>query len=115
MSVLLGVHVERVENGAEDIVLALIVGGIADPNRARALVAGQVIEYLFGQVALPADAVHDLERAVGVALEVGDVLDEVVSLPAEPERAETPEREGRVAHPGVAVVPVALAARRLRQ
>ena len=49
------------------------------------------------------------------ALEVGDVLDEVVGLPVEAERCRAPQRERRVAHPAVAVVPVALAARRLRQ
>ncbi len=40
---------------------------------------------------------------------------ELVGLPVEVEPVERLQREGRVAHPGVAVVPVALAARRLGQ
>ncbi len=31
---LLGVHVDRVEHGAEDVVLALVEGAVADPHRA---------------------------------------------------------------------------------
>ena len=47
--------------------------------------------------------------------DVGDEVEEVVGLPVEAERVEAPEHEGGVADPGVAVVPVALAARRLGQ
>ena len=53
--------------------------------------------------------------AVLVRLEVGDELHELVGLPVEVEPVQRLQRERRVAHPGVAVVPVALAARRLRQ
>ena len=63
--VLLGVQVERVEHRAVDVVLALLVGVVADPHRARTLIAGEVVERLLGEVALAADAVHDLQRAVG--------------------------------------------------
>jgi hypothetical protein len=91
--VLLRVHVERIEDGPENVVLALFVGAVADADRTRALVAGQVVERLLGEVALPADSVHDLQRAVAVALEVSHVLDEVVGLPAQTERAEAPQRE----------------------
>ena len=111
----LGVQVDRVEHRAEDVVLALLVGAVADPHRRRALVAVEVRELGLVQVALAADPVHDLQRAVLVALEVGDVLHEVVGLPVEAERVQPPQRERRVAHPAVAVVPVALAARRLGQ
>ena len=86
VAVLLGVQVERVEHRAVDVVLALGPGVVSDPHRPRALVAGEVIERLLGQVALAGNAVHDLQRAVAVALEVSDVLDEVVRLPTEPER-----------------------------
>ena len=47
--------------------------------------------------------------------DVGEEVEEVVGLPVEPERVEAPEHERGVAEPRVAVVPVALAARRLRQ
>ena len=50
-----------------------------------------------------------------VALEVGDELHELVRLPIEVEVVQRLERERRVADPGVAVVPVALASRRLGQ
>ena len=46
---------------------------------------------------------------------VGDEVEEVVGLPVEAERVEAPQHERGVADPGVAVVPVALAAGRLGQ
>ena len=46
---------------------------------------------------------------------VGDEVEEVVGLPVEAERVQPPQRERRVADPAVAVVPVALALRRLGQ
>ncbi len=67
------------------------------------------------EVFLALDPVHDLQRAVLVALHVGHVLHEVVRLPVQAQRVQRPQREGRVAHPAEAVVPVAFPARRLRQ
>ena len=78
-------------------------------------VAGEVVARRLGQVAPAVDPVHDLERAVLVRLDVGDELHELVGLPVEVEPVQRLQREGRVAHPRVAVVPVALAARRLGQ
>ncbi len=115
MAAHLRVQIDRVEHGAEDVVLLLVVGAVADPHGPRALVAAEVVERRLGQVAFAADPVHDLQAAVAVTLEVGDELHEVVGLPVEAERVQPPEREGRVAHPAVAVVPVALALRGLRQ
>ena len=112
---LLGVQVDRVQHGAEHVVLALVVGAVADAHGRRALIAAEVIERRLGEVFLAADAVHDLQRAVLVARDFGDVLDEVVCLPIQAERMQRPQRERCVAHPAVAVVPVALAARRLGQ
>ena len=109
-----GVQVDRVEQHPPDVVLALVPGAVADADRAGALVAGQVVESLLGQLALAADPVHDLQ--VGVLLgQVGDEVEEVVRLPVEAEGVQAPEHEGRVAQPGVAVVVVALAAGGLRQ
>ena len=71
-----GVQQDRVEHGAEYVVLALVERPVADPHRAGAGIAGQVLAGRFGQVAAAVDAVHDLQRAVGVRLEVGDELDE---------------------------------------
>ena len=105
----------RVQHRAEDVVLALVERAVADPHRVRALVAGELVARGLGQVAPAVDAVHDLQRAVGVGLEVGDELHELVGLPVEVEPVQRLQRERGVAHPRVAVVPVALAARRLRQ
>ena len=112
---LLGVQVHRVEHRAEHVVLALVVRAVADPHRARAFVALEVLERRLLQVPGPRDPVHDLQRPVLVALEIRHVLDEVVGLPVQPERVQAPQRERGVAHPAVAVVPVALPVRRLRQ
>ena len=111
----LGVQVDRVEHGAPHVVLVLAVGAVADPDRARVLVAREVVEDLLGQLGAAVDAVHDLELALLGLGDVGHEVEEVVRLPVEPERVQAPERERGVADPGVAVVPVALAARRLRQ
>ena len=107
------VQEDRVERGAEDVVLPLVEGAVADPHRARSCVAGEVVERRLRQVAPPVDPVHDLQRAVLVRLDVGDELHELVGLPVEVQVVERLQRERRVADPRVAVVPVALAARRL--
>ena len=111
----LGVQVERVEHGAPHVVLVLVVGAVAHPHRPGALVAGQVVERLLHQLGLAVDPVHDLELALLGLGHVGDEVEEVVGLPVEAQRVEAPEREGGVADPAVAVVPVALAAGRLGQ
>ena len=108
-----GVQQDGVEDGAEDVVLALVEGAVADAHRLRALVAREVVQRRLGQVPPTVDPVHDLERAVLVGLEVGHELHELVGLPAEVQEVQGLEREGGVAHPRVAVVPVALAARGL--
>ncbi len=78
-------------------------------------VAGEVVARGLGQVAAAVDPVHDLQRPVLVGLEVGDELHELLGLPVEVQVVQRLQREGRVAQPRVAVVPVALAAGRLRQ
>src|SRR6266498_277356 len=88
-------------------------------HRRRAHVALQVPELLLGQVLVPVDAVHDLQRARlaagGVAEAPLQPLHERAGLLGEPEPEQRVEREGGVAHPRVAVVPVAYAAELLRQ
>ena len=111
----LGVQVDGVQHRAVDVVLTLVEGAVADAHRARPFVALEVVRASLVEILLAAHPVHDLQRAVLVALEVGDVLDEVVGLPVQAERVQPPQREGRVAHPAEAVVPVAFAAGRLRQ
>ena len=110
-----GVQQDRVQRGAVDVVLALVERAVADPHGARADVAGEVVARRLGEVAATVDPVHDLQRAVGVGLEVGDELHVLVGLPVEVEPVQRLQRERRVADPGEAVVPVALAARGLGQ
>ena len=109
------VQQDRVERRAVDVVLALVERAVADAHGPRAGVARQVVARRLGQIAPAVDAVHDLEPAVGHRLEVGHELHELVGLPVEVEPVERLQRERRVAQPGVAVVPVALAPGRLGQ
>ena len=114
----LGVQIHRVQHGAPDVVLHLVVGAVADPHRARVVVAGQVVQLLFDEGAFAADGVHHLKRValtVVGAGHVGDEGEEVVGLAVQAQGVQTPQRERRVAHPRVAVVPVAFALRRFRQ
>src|SRR5262249_4604536 len=101
------------------VVLLLVPGAVADPDRAGPLVPGQVVEGLFGQVAFAADAVHDLQLGWAVEVAAGDrVQDEAEvldRLPVEAEPVERAEHERRVADPGEPVVPVALPAGCFRQ
>ncbi len=111
----LGVDQDRVQHRAVDVVLALVEGAVPDPHRACARVAGELVACALGEVAAAVDPVHDLQRSVFVGLEIGDELHELVGLPVELQPVQRLQRERRVAHPAVAVVPVALAARRLGQ
>src|SRR5229473_4631496 len=110
----LGMQVHRIEDRAPNVVLLLRVSGIADTNRLRRIVPAEVVDGSLGQLALAPDAVHDLQVLLA-RRDVSYEVEEVVGLSREPERVETPEHEGAVANPCVAVVPVALAADRLRQ
>ena len=61
----------------------LVIGAVADPHRARMVIAGQVVQFLFDQAALPADAIHHLKRmafTIVRAGHVGDEREEVVGL-----------------------------------
>jgi hypothetical protein len=58
----LQVEVDRVEERSPDVVLVLLERRVADPDRLRSLVPGQVIERGLREAFLPADPVHDLER-----------------------------------------------------
>src|SRR5918996_478629 len=82
--------------------------------RSHALVSGEVIEGVLVQILLPADPVHRLE-IVALLGGVGDEVEEVVRLVVEPQRVQTPQGEGGVADPAVAIVPVPFASGGLRQ
>src|SRR6516165_704415 len=103
-----GVQQDRVEDCTEDVVLVLAEGGIADANRTRTRITRQVVPRRFRQVATAVNAVHDLQRAVLGRLNVGDELHELVRFQVQFKPVECLEHKRRVAHPRVAVVPVAL-------
>ena len=99
-----------VERLAVDVELELVGGAVADPHRAGAAVALQVVEDLLVQVGGAVHPVHDLQRVLVVA-GLADPFVQPVHVPAdllgEAEAEQRVHRERRVAHPGVAVVPVA--------
>src|SRR5262249_54828341 len=107
------VNVDRVEERAPDVVLMLVVGAVADPHRARAAVAAEMVESFLAEVLLATDPIHDLQVRV-LAAELDDEFHGRLGLLVEPEGVHCPETEGRVADPGVAVVPVPFTARCLR-
>src|SRR5262249_10443375 len=102
---------DRVEDGAEAVVLTLTRGGIAPANRACTCVAREVVSHRFRQFAAAIDAVHDLQRTVLVGLDIGNELHELIRFPVKVEPVEGLEHKGRVPHPRVTVVPIALSAR----
>ena len=57
--------VQRVDHLAVHVELELLVRGVADAHRRRALVAGQPVELALGEPPLARDAVHDLQRSPG--------------------------------------------------
>ena len=109
------VEQDGVEHRTEDVVLALVERAVPEPHRVGPGISRELVPRGLGQVAAPVDPVHDLERSVLVRLDVGDELHELVGLPVEIQEVQRLQRERRVAYPGVAVVPVALPARRLGQ
>ena len=51
----------RVEEHAPDVELTLVVGAVTDPDRLGVSPTAEVVEEMLAQVALPVDAVHDLQ------------------------------------------------------
>ena len=111
----LEVGVHPVEEHAPHVVLVLVPGAVADPDRTGPLVPRKVVQGPFGEIPLAPDAVHDLELERLVVLTLGDRLQhegEVLEcLPVEAQAIERSQHEPGVPDPGVAVVPVAGPAR----
>src|SRR5205807_5540005 len=82
---------------------------VADPNRRTAAVALQVLELDLGQATLAADPVHNLDVRTGAGRASFDEPPETFGLLLVPELEERAHREGRVADPAIAVVPVRIA------
>ena len=115
-------QVDRVDQVAVDVELQLARGGVPDADRARPGVAGQVVELdlLVGHAAV--EVVEDAQRAEPVRARVvllaeplGQPADERAGLVEEAEPQQRVQAEAGVAHPHVAVVPVAGAADLLGQ
>ena len=103
-----------VDHRAEDVELPLAGGAVADANRPSAFEARQVLEVLLGQVRVAIHPVEDLHREVMVVGTIPDPVDEVHRLLLEAGAKERRDAIGRVAEPAVAVIPIAIAARILR-
>jgi hypothetical protein len=73
-----------------------------------------MLEDLLTQVPFAVHPVDHLDLVVALG-EIGQEPEEVVGFPVEAERVQAPQGERGVAQPAVTVVPVALAARDLRQ
>ena len=111
----LRVQVERVEDRPPDVVLAVRVRAVADPDRLARPRSRRGGRAPTPPAARSPPIPYMIWRSCVAACDVGDEVEEVVGLPVEAERVEAPEHERGVADPRVAVVPVALAARRLGQ
>jgi hypothetical protein len=111
--------VHGIEDHAPHVVLLLIPGTVADPDRACSPVPGQVVKGPFGQISFAADAVHDLKLKFPVEVTAADGVDDETEildrLPGEAKAIQRAEHEGRVPYPGEPVVPVACPAGRFRQ
>jgi hypothetical protein len=55
---------EAIEQLTVDVELALPIGAIADPHRAPAAIAVEMLQDLLGQPLAAVDPVHDLQRAI---------------------------------------------------
>jgi len=114
--------VDQPLRGAEQLTihveLPLEPRAVADPDRAAAPPARQMRQLPLGQVPLAADAEHDLQ--VRAALQpgggrIGEEGEELVRLIRASRHPQSLHGQAGVTHPGVAVVPVPLAADGLRQ
>ena len=107
--------VKRIGQLAVNVELQLLVRRIADPHRATTFVAGQPRDFVFGQPALAGETVHDLHfrgmpgRGPQQPLPPGAGF---ASISGAQQRI---KRQGRIADPAVAVIPVAHAADPFRQ
>ena len=105
-----GVQVHRIQHGAPDIVLHLVVRAVADAHRPGVVIPRQMVQFLLDEAAFAADAVHHLQGmafAVGGPGHVGDEGEEVIGLAVQAQGVQTPQREGGISDPRVSVIPVA--------
>ena len=104
----------EVQDLAVGIQLQLSDGAVADSHRPRSAVAVQV-ELLLEEAALSPDPEDDLKILGVTGGAAHDETAKAVRLALAAQLGQRPCTHARVAHPAVAVVPVALPAKRLRQ
>src|SRR5205085_6838170 len=97
----------QVEQIAEHVELQLLGGGVADADGRRPLVPLELRELELDEATLAARAVHDLQVLGAARGAAFDEAPEAVGLLLEAELTERSHSELSVAHPAVAVVPVA--------
>src|SRR5262245_9906923 len=111
------VQVEGIEELPENIQLELAIGTVADSHGPGATIAVQVIEGLLREIVPAVDAVNDLQCGAGINLS-GTRLQpshEFVGFLRESDPEQPVQREGGVADPGVAIVPISAPAEQLWQ
>src|SRR5262249_40202130 len=113
------VEVRRVHQLAVNIELQLVMGGIPDPDRSRPAIPLQVVQRFFLQFGPAIDAVHQLQWPVAGTFglfptRLRPAL-ESLRLFRKTDPQQGVKSEGRVADPGVTIVPIAPAADRFRQ
>jgi hypothetical protein len=104
----------RLEHCAVEVELNLVGRAVADPDRRRAAVAGQLRYLELIRVHRAVDPVEDLQARLRQSRGVHQPPEEGVRLVVEAEPEHRIQRPGRVAQPREAVVPVPLAADPLR-
>src|SRR5262249_31789866 len=112
------VEVDGVHQLAINVELQVAGSRIPDADRLRAEIPVEVIEGLLTKVVTAVDAVHDVERAGVVLLFFGARLHEEgegARLLRVAEAYQGIDGEGRVARPGIAVIPMAHAADLFRE
>ena len=102
----LGQHVKAVHQLAKDVELRLARGGVADADRRGALIAGQPVKLPLGQEAAAVDPVDDLHRGGLACDRAQDPVAPARRLFVEAGVEQRGQREGGVAQPAIAIVPV---------
>ena len=111
-------QVHRVQQLTKNIQLHLIKCAVANPHRPGAAVSGQVAQLYLGQIIAAVNAVHDVQLQGLVAAlpyPATQPAHKAIGLIDKAQAHKGINREGRIANPGIAVIPVTLAPRGFRQ
>src|SRR5215831_1485164 len=106
--------VDGVHEFAVHVELQLNGSGVADAHRRGAVITRQPRYLPFGELPFTRQAIHDLELVWASRHSAREPSSPCLRLLAIPCRIERHKRQGRVAQPAIAIVPVALAAELLR-